>query len=144
MREPDAWLDSFVYLPERDQSFTNDRCFLCGMEVDETTGTDEHIFPKWLLNEFALWDERVTLLNRITIPYRRLVIPCCITCNTKHLKAVEDAVSTAYRKGPDDMQALDRDLLFLWMGKILYGLMFRELFLAVDRTQPSMGPIMVP
>lgn len=133
-----------VYLPERDQSFTDDRCFLCGADLREVEQTDEHVFPQWLLRDHDLWRERIHLLNGTTIPYAQLTIPCCHECNTTHLSRIEESVSKAWRTGHEAVAALDENLLFLWMAKIYYGLLFRELFLPLDRTNPSQGQIMDP
>jgi hypothetical protein len=43
--------------------------------------------------------------------------------------------------GPDTVIALDRRVLFLWLAKIYYGLIFRELFLPLTRTDPKLGSI---
>lgn len=50
----------------------------------------------------------------------------------------------AFAEGPDVVAALDATTLFLRMGKIYYGLMFRELPLLADRRDPQAGTIMTP
>ena len=130
-----------LYLPERDQSFTDDRCFLCGDDLNHVQRTDEHVFPRWLLRRYGLWNERLGLLNRTTVRYRQLTIPCCHDCNTMHLSQIERSVQEAWDEGPDAVRGLDCNLLFLWMGKIYYGILFRELLLPLDRRRETTGPI---
>lgn len=125
------------YLPERNQSFTNDKCFLCGIDLDQNNSSDEHIFPKWLQREFNLWDKELRLLadDRV-IPYRMLTIPCCKKCNGNYLSQLEQEIGDKYREGYEKFKDIDKFKLFLWMSKIFYGLLFKELFLPLDRKQP--------
>ena len=70
----------------KDRSFGRSTCFLCARRLGSKNRSDEHIFPKWLQARFDLWNERLTLINGTTIPYRSLVVPCCKICNNHHLK----------------------------------------------------------
>jgi len=114
-------------------------CFLCGSRLRRSNRSDEHVFPNWLLNRYELWDATLTLLNGTRIPYRYLTIPCCHTCNTKHLSPLEDSVQKAVRKGPTAVERLSKRTLFLWLSKILYGVLYKEGLLPVDRRRPSAG-----
>jgi hypothetical protein len=103
--------------------------------------TDEHIFPKWVQNRFSLWNQKLTLLNGTTIPYRHLTIPCCAQCNNEHLHPIEKRVADASLGGPNAVAALDQLTLFLWLGKIFYGILYKELFLRRDRASKRKCPI---
>ena len=129
------------YYPEQERSFAEDKCFLCGTQLTSDNRSDEHVIPKWVQHEFALWNQNLTLLNQTPIPYRQLTIPCCAPCNNEHLNRIEVAVSTAWREGFDSFASLNRDVLFLWLAKIVYGLLVRELFLPADRRRPDEGSI---
>ena len=117
------------------------RCFLCGDEVDGSNTTREHVFPQWLLNKFDLWNEPLTLLNGTAIQYRQLTIPCCAPCNNEHLSALENRVKAALSDGIDGIARLEQPDLYLWMVKIYYGLLFRNLTLPADRRSPASGNI---
>lgn len=130
-----------VYEFELDQAFTEDRCFLCGATLTKGNRTDEHVFPRWMQQQFELWDQKLTLNNGTTIPYRQLTIPCCSTCNNHHLAPIEDRVKIALAAGVAGINALDRTDLFVWLGKIYYGLLFRDLFLHGDRRNPKAGTL---
>ncbi len=95
-----------------------------------------------MLREFDLHNQRLTLPNGTTIPYRYLKIPCCNDCNTVWLNRIENVVSVAVRAGPDAVEALDSVTLALWMTKIFYGLMFKDLSLAADRLHPTGNTIL--
>ncbi|WP_308295148.1 hypothetical protein [Streptomyces sp. Tu10] len=136
-------MPGFLYQWDRDQALTQDRCFLCGADLAGGR-TDEHVFPQWLLRRCDLQNEKITLLNGTLMPYKQMKIPCCSTCNNEHLSRIERAVGDAFTKGPEAVAALDTTTLFLWMGKIYYGLMFRELSLLADRRDPQGGSIVSP
>lgn len=131
------------YNPDEDMAFTNDRCFLCGTYlVDE--GTEEHVFPKWLLNKYDLWNARIGLLNGTDIPYKQLTIPCCAKCNGEHLSQLEKTIASAAEQGYEGFSGLDEIILFKWIAKIFYGLQFRELSLIANRRDPASGYIRLP
>ncbi|MFJ8085439.1 hypothetical protein ACIQ6Y_33285 [Streptomyces sp. NPDC096205] len=136
-------IPGFIYRWDRDQALTQDRCFLCGADLADGR-TDEHVFPQWLLRRCDLWNEKITLLNGTLMPYKQMRIPCCSTCNNEHLSRIEQAVGDAFAEGPEAVAALDTTTLFLWMGKVYYGLMFRELSLLADRRDPQGGSIVSP
>jgi hypothetical protein len=142
--EGDAPEQRFAYWVERDMALDHDHCFLCGVELDEATHSDEHVFPKWLLGEFDLYNERLNLLNGTHIPYRQLTIPCCVECNGFWLSQIEMRVRDAVLGGPEAVEALDRLTLCLWLTKIYYGLLFKELALPYDRSEPDGEAIISP
>ena len=79
----------------------------------------------------------MTLLNGTLIPYSQLTIPCCQTCNTGALSDVEKEVAVAFELGPDEVEQLPKETLFIWLAKFYYGLLYRELSLYFDRSSGS-------
>lgn len=130
------------YLPEKDQSFRDDMCFLCGEDVS-FKNTLEHVFPKWLQKEFDLWNKQIILLNGTTIPYKSLTIPCCEKCNNEHLSKIEKEIFTAYKLGYKTFKNINRHFLFLWISKIYYGILFKELLLPLNRANKLEGTIVI-
>lgn len=131
-----------LYSAVRDHDFAETTCFLCGTPDLVEGSSKEHVFPKWLLHHFGLWDNRIDLLNRSPIPYRQLVIPCCKECNNKHLSKIEDQVKRNFEIGAKALQEMDRTALMLWTLKIFYGLLYREVFLPFDRRKPNAAKIL--
>lgn len=127
--------------PFDQMSFTYDRCFLCGELLHEKNYTVEHIFPKWLQNKFDLWNKELVLLNGTKIKYRNLTIPCCKECNNTMSKYIEKPIERAVDSGYDEFVKLDRKLIFQWLNKISYGMLFKELSLKVDIRNPESPPI---
>jgi len=108
-------------------------CFLCGRRIGKKNRADEHVITRWVQKKFELTNQQLYLLNGTTIPYRQLTIPCCYMCNNKHLQPIEKRMSNAVDQGAKGVRALDRHDLFIWLGKMFYGLLYRELFLPWDR-----------
>jgi hypothetical protein len=57
------------------------------------------------------------------------------------LKPVEDAVAKASEIGRNAMLAIGPKALFLWLGKLFYGILYKELMLLRDRSDPTKGTI---
>jgi hypothetical protein len=132
------------YNPFDAMSFTYGKCFICGHVIGDVQGT-EYVFPKWLQQEFGLTNKRIRLLNRpTTIPYRKLTVPCCLSCNTNHLAKVDNAVKKAHKKGFSEFARLDRLTVFQWTAKLFYGLLFKELSLHEKQSDPALGFITDP
>ncbi|WP_092501725.1 hypothetical protein [Agrococcus jejuensis] len=127
------------------QKFGPDCCFICGAGIPPGSPerTVEHVFPKWLLHSLGLWDAKITQLNDRTRAYRQFVVPCCRRCNGQVFSPIEERVKQAAETGFDGFAALDRTDLFLWLGKIYYGILVRESFLPLDVTDHD-GPRLVP
>lgn len=117
-------------------------CFLCGRKLTAHNRSDEHVFPKWLQDRYKLWDKTLRLLNDTTIPYRALKIPCCRSCNSQHLSRLENAMKQAVAEGPAAVRRLPRRTLFLWLSKVLYGILFKEGLLRFDQTNPESGRLL--
>lgn len=111
--------------------FNKKRCFLCGSNIKITK---EHVFPKWLQTKFDLWNENLILLNRRSYKYKNFTIPCCESCN-KLLGNVEKRVQKGIEKGFKDTLKIDKNDLFFWLGKIFYGVMYKELFIKIGLDQ---------
>lgn len=130
-----------LYDAVRNHDFAENTCFLCGARTGDDDDSKEHVFPKWLLHHFGLWNKRLTLINGTEIPYRMLVIPCCTQCNNTHLSQIENTIRTAFLAGVSAMRAVDREVLMLWMLKIFFGILYREIFLPMERRDPAAGSI---
>jgi hypothetical protein len=131
------------YNPFDAMSFTYDRCFLCGHPL-ENEKTNEHVFPKWIQQKYHLQNRRLFLLNRMEIPYRKLTIPCCPSCNTQYLSRVENVFKQYFEKGFSEFMGLNKLTIYQWMGKIFYGLLFKELSLLIEPSDPTQGFITNP
>ncbi|MCK9267058.1 hypothetical protein M0P98_09385 [bacterium] len=133
--------DSIFYKIDK-RNYDDSCCFLCGEELNDSNRSDEHVIPKWLQEKYNLWNQELGLINGTNIKYRQLTIPCCSDCNTKYLSSLETRVSQAESKGYQEFCKLNKMDLFYWLGKIYYGLMYKEMFLLKNRKNPDEGTIL--
>lgn len=124
-----------------DFSDPRNRCFLCGTDLSVVGKTDEHVVPRWVQRRYDLWSQKLTLLNGTAIPYSQLTVPCCSSCNNDHLSRIEDSLSATVDRGRSAVVALGPKLLFLWLGKIFYAILYKELMLLRERADPYAGTI---
>ena len=122
------------------QTFSENNCFLCGKNILEEY-SDEHVFPKWLQEMFNLWDQTITLLNKSSIQYRYLKVHCCQTCNNKYLSKNETIIHKGVSEGFDRFKNIEEPIIFQWLGKIFYSILYKELILLADRSDPTIGTI---
>ncbi len=115
-----------------DHSYGANKCFLCGAPLSDASRSDEHVFPRWLQKQFRIRDLKIDLLNRVPVIYRKLTVPCCIACNTGPLSELEKRVRKHLALPVVDLGKDERTDLFLWAGKILYGLLYRQTAMAFD------------
>jgi hypothetical protein len=125
--------DKYVRTSERKVRFGQHTCFLCSAPLRSKNRTDEHVFPKWLQHRFNLWNQQLDLINLTGIRYRQLTIPCCKTCNGVHLSKIENQIQKAVEAGPDAVADLSPSVLYMWLSKIFFGILYREHLLVADR-----------
>jgi hypothetical protein len=127
-----------------DFSSPGEHCFLCGKSLLSGDYTQEHIIPRWAQQRYDLWNQQIVLVNRTCIPYRNLTVPCCAECNKYRLKPIEDSISQTVDLGKRAVAQLGEMTIFLWLGKLLYGLLYKELTLLLNRADPKAGTIITP
>ena len=130
-----------LLLTVRDHTYSSNVCFLCGVLLDEATRSDEHVFPRWVQRAFDLRDRTIGLLNRARIAYRKLTIPCCTACNNGPLSDLERRAKRWLEAPVASLTPDQEQDLFLWASKILFGLLYRQLFTAADPRNREGGPI---
>lgn len=119
-----------------------DHCFLCDVRLTPQNRTGEDVLPKWLQRRFQLrGTATLRLLNATNLPYSAVLIPCCRTCNNEWLSRGENKVQAAFGSGYEAVVALNPDLLYAWLAKIFYGVLYREALLPHDRASHDSEPI---
>ena len=126
--------DLVPYDPFDGMRFGPTTCFLSGQPV----GPDDTIpvFADWLQTRYHLADRPIQLLDQRTVLIRDLRLPACPAVRQR-LQALESHVETAVRQGPAALRALGDETLFLWMGKMFYGIFITEL---LNEFEPLIKP----
>lgn len=115
-------------------------CFLCG---DKDNITEEHIFPRWLIKKYNLYDQTIQIINGTDIKYPQLTIPCCAECNDKYLGNNEQKIREAiFSKEIDRVIELGDKLLCQWLAKMSYGILRKELDLDFSIKDKSQGKML--
>jgi hypothetical protein len=117
-------------------------CFLCGAAASSRDFNDEHIFPRWLLEDLGLFNTKITLPNGTLMRYGQYVIPCCQQCNSRLGAEVEGPVSQILRGGfsavKKHIEEQGPSLLYTWLSLIYLKthLKDRDLRQHLDRRKP--------
>lgn len=130
------------YTNFNEETFGDDKCFLCGEESNNQTA--EHIFPKWLQHKYKLWDQKLKVTNDTVIPYRNMTVPCCEKCNNEDLSKMEIDFQKLLERSFENLTIDEEKIIFQWTAKILYATRYKELSLLVDRKNPDLGKILTP
>ena len=126
--------DLIPYDPFDGMQFGPSTCFLSGQPVgpDDTVP----IFADWLQARYSLADRPIQLLDQRTSTFRDLRLPASPAVRQR-LAALEGQVEAAAAQGPAALRALGDDALFLWMGKMFYGIFITEL---LNEFEPLIKP----
>jgi hypothetical protein len=122
-----------LYQPFESLNFSNTKCFLSG-ETLQSTEEKIQVFPAWLMSRYNLQDQPFKLLDESMATYKDLKIPCSASINEQYLEPLEQQVAAAFDGGFDGVKAIDELKLFQWAGKLLYGIIFNELQMAIRQS----------
>lgn len=109
-------------------------CFLTGADL---TNPDDNItvFPAWILDRFLLRDQKFKMIDQVTsVLYGELKLPCSAAV-AKAFSDLEFKIQEALNKSCEGVTSLSSHTLFLWMGKIVYGVLYHELLFEKARLQ---------
>lgn len=105
------------------------KCIICGKSKNEVTFNDEHIFPKWLLRRYNLYNKRIVLPNGASYVYGKYVIPCCVNCNQLMSRKIEKPISIATQNGIDGIKKLLKENLWIfqiWLSLIYFKTHYKD------------------
>jgi hypothetical protein len=115
-----------IYYPFKAFNFSNRNCFLTGQAL-QSPEERISIFPTWLMSRYGLEEQPFKLLDESFTTYKELKIPCAAEVNERYLEPLEAEVAEAFDKGYEAVKQLDDLKIFQWAGKLLYGLIFKEI-----------------
>jgi len=123
-----------LYHPFETFNFSNKQCFLSG-ETLQSADEKIAVFPVWLMKRYNLADQPFKLLDESMATYKDLKVPYSARVNDQFLEPLEQQIAEAFEGGYNGVKALDEFQLFRWAGKLLYGIVFNELQIAIRQTR---------
>lgn len=114
-----------LYNPFLDFKFDNKTCFLTG-ETLQSEDEQIQVFPMWMMRAFDLEEKPFKMLDESFSTYKKLQLPCS-TKAAAAIAAVDRLVEHAVEQGYEAVRKLEQEVLFQWIGKILYGVVFNEI-----------------
>lgn len=113
------------------------RCFMCREILTNENKTVEHIYPKWLQKHCGLWDQKITLPNGSTMPYRQYTVPCCKDCNGTVMADFENQIRSTILQGYNSFKGLNEEIIAWWLYKLYYAKLVKQLSLKNDIKNPE-------
>ena len=126
--------DLLPYDPFEGMRFGPDTCFLSGQPVGPADTVP--VFADWLLARYQLADRPIQLLDQRTVRMGDLRLPAGPAARQR-IAELESRVEAASLEGPNALRALGDDTLFLWLGKMFYGIFITEL---LNEFEPLIKP----
>src|SRR5690606_28435669 len=112
-----------LYNPFEDLIFDDHFCFLSGALTTETIS----VFPEWILDRFQFGEERIEVIDKMkSFRFADLRMPAAPHV-IDALNKLDATFKKAFDEGFESMAALDEKIIFLWTGRIVYGLIYLEL-----------------
>ncbi|MBS1765506.1 MAG: hypothetical protein JSS90_11120 [Bacteroidetes bacterium] len=116
-------------------SFKPDICFLTGENLEIKQFVP--VFPAWLVVRYGLQEAGITLLDGIRMKYVEMVLPASEQ-TVRAIKKLDEVTQHAFEKGYDAVIKLPEEILFQWMARILYGVLYQD-FVYVIRQHAQGG-----
>lgn len=123
-----------LYNPFDKFEFGNTRCFLTGEQISAPLLYP--VFPSWILEEFGLKGRPFKMLDESHKAYEQLTVPCSPAVEER-LKELDTQVSSALHLGYDALKSMDETVLFQWIAKWVYGIIFNEIQMGVQQQERS-------
>jgi hypothetical protein len=119
-----------LYHPFQKMRFDNDHCFLSGEKIN--AGEHLSIFADWLSKTYQLDEKPFKMLDESFLSYADIKIPCSTAVKEK-FDAIEKQIQLAFEKGFEGINQLDETLIFKWVAKMVYGIIFKEIQAAIKQ-----------
>lgn len=117
---------SELFNPFDNYLFSENICFLSGVDLESEEDT-LLVFPEWILERFDYADRKFTLMDTVnTTTYGDLKLPCSPKVKQAYAE-LDEEIKAAFELGYEGMKNLDSQRLFLWIGRIVYGILYLEI-----------------
>lgn len=128
-RSIDGKILFFSFETFRDEICKNGHCFVCGRAPNQEFN-NEHVFPRWLLKQCGIFNDKLTLKNGELVKYSSYKIRCCNTCNSQLAVIFEAPLSKVFDRGYDGVLEFIKGggygLLCCWLSLIFTKVHLRD------------------
>ena len=122
-----------LFNPFDNLNFNSNTCFLTGEDLP-SENEQVCIFPDWILDRFSLREKRFSMMDQVTsIRYEDLRLPCSSAVRDA-MSVLDEEIKNAFTTGYEEVIKIPEERLFLWMGKIVYGVLYSDLCLEISRS----------
>ncbi len=120
-----------LFEPFHQLNFFINQCFLCGNRSGSKMGKLP-VFPEWFMKKYNLYGKAFKMLNETIKVYEELQISCCNNCKTQFIEPLEEYIEEGFKGRYLTIKNLDPWKIFLWVSKIMYGIIYLEILIALD------------
>jgi hypothetical protein len=127
-----------VYNPFETMKFSLDECFLTGQKINPETDLIS-VFPEWILKRYELHDKTFSmLLDGTKVQYQSMKLPCASSVALNSLLPLEKEIESAFTSGYEEVKKIPKERLFLWMCKLVYGILYHDFQIAIRHQEKRM------
>lgn len=131
-------MENRLYNPFDNFSFDNKTCFLSGVALEKPLFYS--VFPEWIVEEYNIGDQPFKMLDESYKNYNDLKLPCSERV-FERLSNLDEQVRIAFTQGYKGVKALESELLFQWIAKWVYGIIFNEIQAGISQQMLSGEPL---
>src|SRR5690606_26106331 len=128
-----------LYNPFKNFQFDHNRCFLSGERL-QSEDEQIQVFAHWLMRKFDLEEKPFKLLDESIRTYKQLQLPCSVAV-AERIAAMDAEVERAFAGGYREVKQLDDRVLFQWVARMVYGVVFNEIQAGVRQQMLSGEPM---
>lgn len=121
-----------LYNPFDEFSFRPDECFLTGKKVNPILDTIP-VFPMWIIERYDLHDKIITMLAENAMKYQDISIPCDRIIIDEVINPLENKIEAAFKAGYSEVIKIDPVILFQWMAKFVYGMLYNDIVFGIQQ-----------
>ncbi|HET8572948.1 MAG TPA: hypothetical protein VFL76_03670 [Edaphocola sp.] len=120
------------YNPFEPLNFREDTCFLSGELLSESLTVP--VFPEWLTLRYQLSDTSIAMLAGNRMKYSEMVLPASQKV-AEAIANLDETTEKAFTKGYEAVKALPEQILFQWMARMMYGVVYQDFSYAISKFQ---------
>ncbi len=115
-----------LYNPFEKMSFEGDTCFLTGVPITDLTTQKISVFPEWIIQRYNLEQASMAMHSGYRLKYQEMTMPASPTV-VAAVQALDVLTQRAFEQGYEAVVQLPKVILFQWMARVMYGVLYQEL-----------------